>query len=146
MVVTIAHFLTSDGAQFAACRAIRNAVFVVEQQVPPADEWDLLEDAATHMLLRVDGVPMGTARVRILETTAKLERIALLKVARGFGYGDQLMQYLLAFARMHHGVNTAKLSAQLYAIPFYERYEFTVCSDTYMDAGIAHQMMVRNIP
>ena len=38
-------------------------------------------------------------------------------------------------------VLTAKLSAQTYAIPFYEKFGFIVCSEEYMDAGIPHKDM-----
>ncbi len=134
-------FTTADRAQFAVARAIREEVFLVEQSVPPADEWDAYEDDATHFLMMVDGEAMGTARVRILGDVAKLERIAIRKPARGKGLGEKLMQHLLAFARQQPGVTSVKLSAQCYAIPFYEKCGFTVVSAEYMDAGIPHKMM-----
>lgn len=138
---TFEQFTTNDAAQFALARAIREEVFLVEQGVPPADEWDAYEDDATHFLMMVDGEAMGTARVRILGDVAKLERIAIRKPARGKGLGEQLMQHLLGFARRQRGVTTAKLSAQCYAIPFYEKCGFAVVSDEYLDAGIPHKMM-----
>jgi predicted GNAT family N-acyltransferase len=141
--LTFEQFTTNDAVQFAVARAIREEVFLVEQGVPPADEWDAYEDDATHFLMRVDGEAMGTARVRILGDVAKLERIALRKPARGKGFGEQLMQHLLAFARPQPGVTSAKLSAQTYAIMFYQKCGFTLVSAEYMDGGIPHKMMQR---
>ena len=39
------------------------------------------------------------------------------------------------------GIVMAKLSSQTYAIPFYEKLGFTVCSGEYMDANIPHKDM-----
>ncbi len=145
MTVVFEHFRTTDVARFAQARAIRDVVFIQEQSVPVADEWDDFEDDATHFLMWVDGAPLGTARVRILGEVAKLERIAICKPARGRGYGALLMAQLLEFATHQSGVTQAKLSSQTHAIAFYEQHGFRVCSEEYMDAGIPHQMMVRQI-
>lgn len=39
----------------------------------------------------------------------------------------------------------AKLSSQTYAIPFYEKLGFVVCSEEYMDANIPHKDMYLNL-
>jgi predicted GNAT family N-acyltransferase len=135
----------ADDARFATCRFIRDEVFVVEQRVSPAEEWDTHEYEATHFLMLVEGAPMGTARVRLLGDMAKLERIAIRSYVRGQGLGEQLMQHLMAFVREQKGITTAKLSAQTYAIPFYEKCGFTIISDEFIDAGIPHKMMEKSL-
>lgn len=143
MSLSFVNFTTADRERFAEARAIRTTVFIEEQQVPPADEWDAFEDDATHVLMYVDGVAMGTARLRILGEAAKLERIAIRREGRGKGYGEAITQHLLHLAAAQPGVLQAKLSAQTHAIGFYEKQGFTVCSEAYMDAGIPHRMMAQ---
>ncbi|MBL8274820.1 MAG: GNAT family N-acetyltransferase, partial [Xanthomonadales bacterium] len=45
-------------------RAVRETVFVVEQQVPVEEEWDALDPASVHVIARDDhGRPIGTGRL-----------------------------------------------------------------------------------
>lgn len=137
--------LLADDARFAMCRFIRDEVFVMEQRVSPVDEWDTHDYEATHFLMLVDGAPMGTARVRVLGDVAKLERIAIRSYVRGQGLGKKMMQYLLQFAAQQKGVITARISAQTYAIAFYEKCGFAITSEEFIDAGIPHKMMERGL-
>jgi predicted GNAT family N-acyltransferase len=70
---------------FEACFAIRWQVFVREQNVPADEERDEHDSTARHFLARVDGVPLGTARLILKDggTTAKIGRVAVLAAARG---------------------------------------------------------------
>ncbi len=48
-----------------------------------------------------------------------------------------------------HAISTnnkkLKLHAQSYAVPFYEKLGYTVTSPEFMDAGIPHRAMEKNI-
>ncbi|MFL1439914.1 GNAT family N-acetyltransferase, partial [Nocardiopsis sp. frass3] len=46
-----------DDHDRAAVFVIRGAVFVAEQKVPIAEEWDDRDPAALHLIALVDGVP-----------------------------------------------------------------------------------------
>ena len=48
-------------------------------------------------------------------------------------------------AEQDGNVETFKLSAQSYAIPFYERLGFEAHGDEYDDAGIPHRDMERRV-
>ncbi|MEJ0010534.1 MAG: GNAT family N-acetyltransferase [Alphaproteobacteria bacterium] len=130
-----------DAADIAACRAIREEVFVHEQNVPADYEWDEHEATATHFLLHAGGEPVGTARLRILGEVAKIERVAIRKPARGKGLGAVIMRHVLDIARRYPQVTTARLGGQDNAIAFYKRLGFEICSDAYMEAGILHYDM-----
>ena len=69
--------------------AIRRRVFVEEQGIAEALEFDGLDPAARHLLAVVDGAPAGTLRIRLIEQgrTAKIERVAVLAPQRGTGSG-----------------------------------------------------------
>ncbi len=58
-------------------------VFVVEQEVDAAEEYDEFDDSSVHFLTKMDGSPVGTARWRFTANGVKLERFAVRKEARG---------------------------------------------------------------
>lgn len=119
-------------------RRIRERVFIQEQQVPVALEWDGLDEDAIH-LLACDpcGNPIGCARVL---DSGVIGRVAVLAQWRGQGVGSALLAEAIACCR-NRGWPVVTLSAQTHAIPFYERMGFIVCSEEYMDAGIPHSDM-----
>ena len=62
--------------------AIRAAVFMAEQACPYSEEFDGNDLCSTHFLLKRDGQPVGTLRIRWFAEFAKLERIVLLPCER----------------------------------------------------------------
>ena len=119
-------------------RAIRAAVFIVEQHVPPELEWDDADGTCVHVLaLAADGQAIGTGR---LLTDAHIGRMAVLGPWRGRGVGTALLQELLAAAE-EHGHERVELSAQTHAIGFYERLGFAAVGPEYLEAGIPHRKM-----
>ncbi|MDE2083855.1 MAG: GNAT family N-acetyltransferase [Xanthomonadaceae bacterium] len=61
---TIATVDWNNDAEREACRAVREQVFIVEQNVPREDEWDDLDAASRHVLARdLAGNPIGTGRL-----------------------------------------------------------------------------------
>lgn len=130
--ITIAGWRTTP-----ALREIRQAVFIDEQQVAPELEWDEQDAVATHFLMSLDGVAVGTAR---LLASGRIGRVALLPSARGKGFGQILMSAIMNHAQ-RVGIPRLELSAQTQALGFYQQLGFVVCSDIYLDAGIPHQTM-----
>jgi predicted GNAT family N-acyltransferase len=76
--------------------------------------------------------------------TAKIERVAVLKEARGQGVGTELMRYILQAIHSQPNVQTIKLGSQNSAIPFYEKLGFQVIGEEYLDACIPHHFMLKN--
>ena len=132
----------TDGGvgSLAAIAAIRYAVFVVEQGVDAAIEWDDNETVAEHLLLVEEGRPVGTARVRRVDDALKCERIAVRASARGAGWGEQLMEVCETIAH-EHGVDECVLHAQQRVAEFYRRQGYVVDSDPFDEAGIPHVEM-----
>ena len=133
--------IVSDAPDIAICFAIRSEVFITEQFVPENIEFDDNDDKATHFLIRVNGAPIGTGRVRYIGGKAKIERVAIRKSHRGKGFGKALMEFIMAHIRKESKAGKIVLSAQQQAIPFYTSLKFTIVSDEYMDAGIPHKDM-----
>jgi predicted GNAT family N-acyltransferase len=124
----------------ATCQEIRRKVFVVGQGVPEELEVDGLDEACTHFLLWRDGVPVGTARMRIVEAGAKAERVAVLASATGCGLGARLMAELER-AAAHRGLGCVVLHAQESVIPFYQKRGYAVEGEFFVEAGIRHRAM-----
>ena len=138
--------VTSEAAQETAF-AIRRQVFVQEQQVDPAIEYDEYDATATHFLAYQDPQAtsaVGTARVVITGAEAKLGRMAVLPEMRGRGVGraltDAALQYLAG-----QGVTEIILHAQTHAEEFYAKMGFLAEGDIFEEAGIPHRCMRRTL-
>ncbi len=147
-------------ADWAAVQSVRRAVFVVEQAVPEADEWDAWDAAglrgrSVHHLLAeaVDDAggerqPVGAARWRVVggaatpsgTAVAKLERFAVVPSARGAGLGRQLVARALADARAA-GHRRFVLHAQTYVTGLYGFFGFQVEGAPFDEDGLEHVKM-----
>jgi predicted GNAT family N-acyltransferase len=131
------------------CFTIRKNVFVEEQGVPlelEMDEFDVSPDACCHILLKFEGVPAGTGRlITYKEHVAKIQRLAVLQVYRGKGFGGQLIHALEKQARLA-GHTSCILDSQCHAESFYAQLGYSVISEQpFEDAGIMHVRMVKSL-
>ena len=137
--------------------ALRHEVFVIGQDVPEELERDELDEGADHAVARRDGVVIGTGRLvdgRISEegelepgttgTVGTIGRMAVADQARGSGTGRALLDLLVARAA-DRGLPAVELHAQLHARGFYERAGFTPFGAVYLEAGIEHLGMRREL-
>jgi predicted GNAT family N-acyltransferase len=122
---------------------VREKVFVVEQEVDPAEEYDEFEATSTHFLAWLHDQPVGTARWRFTSNGVKLERFAVLKEARGNGVGQALVAAVLA--DIVSNPDTAEkqkyLHAQLTAMPLYSKFGFEKEGDIFDECNILHYKM-----
>lgn len=130
----IIHRLQLHHALWQACRQIRQRVFIDEQQVPVALEWDGADETALHLLASLDDLPVACARVL---PDGHIGRMAVLPEWRGQGIGEALLLQAIQVCRALD-VTHARLSAQTHAIGFYQQTGFEVCSEPYLDANIWH--------
>lgn len=134
-------------ADMAAALSVRTRVFVEEQHVPIEEEVDAYDDASAtgvvHVLGRLDGLPIATARL-LLETHGDgyphIGRVAVLAEHRGRGYGREVMAALHREARMR-GFAGVTLAAQTHAIGFYAGLGYVARGPVFLDAGIEHRDM-----
>lgn len=123
---------------------VRRSVFIEEQQIPESLEIDGLDSAATHVVVRDNGLPVATGRVRNVDGLAKVERVAVLKSSRGKGLGKVVMNSLEAYAD-EANYSAIVLNAQEHAIPFYTSLGYLPASDMYEEAGIPHMKMKKSL-
>ena len=130
----------------APAQAVRSAVFVLEQGIAPEDEWDADDATALHaVLFDVNGQALGNARLlQPSATVAKVGRMAVLKDARGNGYGARLLQALIRCARQRSH-KEVRLSAQRTAEGFYAAHGFVAVGEPFDEVGIPHVEMVLSL-
>lgn len=126
---------------------IREEVFVKEQGVPledEFDEYDQLNGNCEHILVYHEGEAVGTGRVRVVEGVGKLERICILKSYRKLGIGKVIIQGLENIAK-EKGLEKVKLHGQTHAEGFYQKLGYETASDEFMEDGIPHYLMVKEL-
>lgn len=141
--MTIKEIKTEE--QLQAAFSIRKAVFVEEQLVPLAEEFDEFDqlDANCHQILVYhEGQPVGTGRIRWIDKVGKLERICLLEQYRSLGLGKSIIQELEKIAQ-NQQTKTVKLHGQTHAEGFYQKLGYKTASEVFMDGGIPHVVMTK---
>ncbi|KPB03574.1 GNAT family N-acetyltransferase [Bacillus sp. CHD6a] len=125
--------------------SVRKIVFVEEQHVPLEEEIDQYEEDSTHFVLYDEDQAVGAGRFRIVEGIGKVERICVLPSYRtSKGAGRLIMNTIEEYA-MTKEMHVLKLNAQTHAEAFYAKLGYETISDIFMDAGIPHVTMTKNI-
>ena len=125
---------------------IRHEVFVEEQHVPIELELDEDDLSADHFLvlhkdISGEQVPIATAR---LLKNGHIGRMAVLAPYRNLSVGRQLLDFVIKSAQ-DNGLESLFLYAQLSAVGFYEKAGFAQQGNIFMDAGIKHIKMHKNL-
>ncbi|MBI2783212.1 MAG: GNAT family N-acetyltransferase [Gammaproteobacteria bacterium] len=124
--------------QSDALQAIRRQVFVVEQGIPDAEEFDGQDAAAQHWLASTtDGAPIGCARL----LGDRIGRLAVLPEYRRRGVGAALLRWIIRDA-LACGQGALQLHAQTQTLGFYEALGFEPRGEEFLEAGISHRLMV----
>ena len=118
-------------------KPIRYEAFVKSQSIPEEEEWDELDAVAWHAVLTVDGVAVGTGRLIINGTEARIGRMAIEASYRGRGFGKAVLLNLIE-AGKEKGVQEFILHAQVHAISFYAQSGFEPHGPIFDEVGIDH--------
>jgi len=122
-------------------KKIRTVVFLHEQNIPEELEWDEYDKSAFHFGLFYKSCLVAYAR-SIENNVYWIGRMAVHKEYRNIGIGSHLLQLVIAFLRDRNSQKDIFVSAQVQAIHFYEKNNFSVRRKTYLDAGILHTDMI----
>jgi predicted GNAT family N-acyltransferase len=139
----------SNARDRTACRDVREEVFIVEQGVPHEDEWDAQDAVSRHVLARdLSGVPIGTGRLVPPDATmaapAHIGRMAVIRKWRAKGVGEAVLHVLVEQARAL-GYPALEMHAQSHAVQFYLRSGFVAYGDEFLECGIPHFHMRREL-
>ena len=131
----------------ADASAVREQVFIIEQGIAHALEWDQWDAVSLHAVARdAAGRAVGTGRLLPPEfdatapATGQIGRMAVLAHARGAGVGSRLLKALMA-AAPGFGFAQVVLNAQTRIAGFYVRHGFIAEGDEFMEVGIPHVRM-----
>ena len=128
-------------------RAVRDEVFLQEQQIPVEMEWDEHDEQAVHAVAcnRMD-MPIATGRlIAHAPGVARIGRMAVSRVLRGSGLGREILRLLMQ-AATERGDRQVVLHAQCSAEGFYRALGFKPQGSVFEEAGIAHIEMVKDLP
>jgi predicted GNAT family N-acyltransferase len=124
---------------FASIREVRETVFIGEQRVPRALEFDARDPLCRHVLVFDGDSAVGTGRLD-LDYGGKVGRVAVVASHRRRGVGTAIMERLHAIARERQQPRLW-CHAQLTAVPFYERLGYVRSGAVFVEAGIDHVRM-----
>lgn len=134
-------FAELTAAQLYAIIALRERVFVVEQNCPYQDA-DGVDPVSRHLWAERSGAL--AAYLRIVPAGVKFPELSIGRVitapeARGGGLGRELMRRGISAA----GGAAIRIGAQAHLERFYGELGFVRASDVYDEDGIPHVQMVR---
>ncbi len=142
-----------------ALRAIRQSVFIEEQNVSVEEEWDGLDELPTTRHFIAERVTTNTSKTddaaqteastivatgRLLED-GKIGRMCVLQNFRGHGIGRALLNDILVDALHQQQHSSVYLYAQVSALDFYRDSGFIEEGETFLEANIEHQRMQLNL-
>ena len=130
----------------AHARAVRTAVFVDEQKIPAAMEWDDADAQAVHAVaFNRFGSALATGRLLSdAPAVARIGRMASIAAVRGSGVGRAVLEALMRAAKAR-GDTEVLLNAQTSAQAFYSRAGFAAAGPVFDEVGIAHVAMSRSL-
>ena len=131
--------------EIAVCLALRRAVFVDEQGVPESDEIDGQDAHCVHVLVRIDGDPVGAARFHYLGDVVKIQRVCIALSHRGAGVGARLIEFITGRLEAEGRAGDISLDAQTRSLDFYRKLGFEVSGPEFLDAGIPHRAMKKRL-
>lgn len=123
---------------------IRREVFIKEQNVSFAEEFDLDELSQTVFIAYDEKKAVGTARIKIIDNYAKVGRFCVLKEYRRKNVGKGIMTEMIKFAKKKKCASM-KLGAQIDAVAFYETLGFITVGEEYIEANIKHKDMIKTL-
>lgn len=131
--------------ELSAIQAIRRLVFQTEQEVTSELDFDGQDEISEQIIAYLDGQPVGTARIRYLDTrTAKIERLAVLSIARGQGIGKKIMETALEVVAKK-GIKEVLIHAQEYIKGLHQQLGFEQEGERFEEAGISHVKMRKKL-
>jgi predicted GNAT family N-acyltransferase len=105
--------------------AIRNVVYMGEQECPYFEEYDGNDLSATHLLAYIGDEPIGCLRLRFFADFAKLERLAIRKEFRKSRAAFQLVRAAFKFCQKK-GYQRIYAHSQTRLVDFWKRFGFRV--------------------
>lgn len=124
--------------------SVRKAVFMEEQGF--VEEFDNIDDKATHIVFYEGNTPIATCRFFWNEEKQSyiVGRIAVIKEMRGKAIGAAVLNEAEKQIRMLNG-DKLQLAAQVRAKNFYEKQGYTAVGEEFLEEYCPHIWMCKNL-
>ena len=123
-----------------AAIGVRFRVFVDEQSIPAEEELDEYDAHATHAIAVEDGQAVGTGRMYLEDSTARIGRMAVDLSHRRRGVGGLILRFLEEEAKSQ-GATEYALHAQEYVKSFYAAHGYAEHGEPFLEVDIPHVEM-----
>lgn len=140
------HQVKTDSLWYEKGLVIRNEILRKPLNLNIYDEDLSGEVNQIHFVAEHDSQILGTVSLEshYEKNTGKLRQMATIPEVRGKGYGRMLVHELEKYA-MNNEMKTIILHARHYAIEFYQKLGYSICSEPFEEVGIEHQVMQKEI-
>ena len=133
-----------DSAEVNAALELRERVFVGEQGVSLEADRDGLDPQALQVVALDGERVVGTCRLLFAGDVARLGRMAVEPALRGTGIGAEVLAAAERLAA-GRGAQIVRLHAQTDALSLYERAGYEPRGERFMEEGIEHLTMEKDI-
>jgi predicted GNAT family N-acyltransferase len=134
----------SGDQEMTAVVELRHEVFCVEQGVPQREELDGRDGQAMHLVAVSGDQLLATCRLLFVGPTVQFSRLAVRKSARRHGIASALLARADAETRAG-GARRLVLHAQTYARALYDSAGYEPRGRIFMEAGIEHIAMEKQL-
>ena len=144
-MITAEFKLVENQAELEGALAVRNRVFVQEQQIPAEEEIDAADGSAVHAIAMADGIVIGAGRLVLQgDGSGKIGRMAVDREHRRKGIGGRILELLECEGRVR-GCAVATLHAQEYIKDFYCRRGYSEFGEPFLEVDIPHVAMRKTL-
>jgi ElaA protein len=128
--------------------ALRSEIFVVEQNCVYQDI-DGKDKNAVHIIGKNENEIVAYARIFVRGESysdfTSIGRVLVKKKSRGKSLGHQLMGFCIKFIETNNPKSSIKISAQTYLEKFYYMHGFRKQGESYLEDGIPHIEMLKEV-
>lgn len=124
--------------------AIRSEAFILGRGVPKEIEIDGRDDELLHFCIYDGDTLLAYLRAEEIGEKLHISRVCVKEAERKNGYGKLLMEFLERYAK-DNGFKIIELSAVDTAVGFYEKNGYETKGDFYLETGVPHIYMKKNI-
>ncbi len=119
----------------------RAEIFVVEQNCTYQD-LDGVDYKSLHIFYETDGKVDAYLRAYVKDEEQNIVQIGrVLTVEHGKGLGGKLLHESINIVKEKLNASKIYIEAQCYAVGYYAREGFKVCSEEFLEVGIPHVAM-----
>lgn len=124
--------------------ALRNEIFIVEQECPYQD-CDGKDEKSYHLFAEENGEIVAYSRIiekGVSYDEISIGRVTVKKSYRGKGISREMISKAIEFIEKDLNETNIKIQAQAYLLNFYKSFGFKEVSQEYLEDNIPHIDMV----